>query len=354
MNSSIRPIKRALYQTAKLLGLFGVARVLTRRHLRILCYHGFAISDENQFRPGLFMDAGKFESRMQFLKRSGCCVLPLDQAHRLLRQKKLPKYPVVITVDDGFYSTFKLAQPVFLKYSFPATVYVTSYYCAKETPVFRLVVQYVFWKCAKEIDLSGLGLPAPITTAPIANREHRDRVMWQLIRFGESEIDEPARCELAAAIASRSGIDYLQITQSRMMNLMTHREITEMAEAGLDVQLHTHRHCLPNEKQAAQREVEQNRDYLEPLVGRKLNHLCYPSGIYSQDHWPWLQEVQIESATTCEVGLNYSDTPALGLKRFLDGDNIEKIDFEAELSGFSELLRRARGLIPWGQFQRSS
>jgi peptidoglycan/xylan/chitin deacetylase (PgdA/CDA1 family) len=347
MNSGIRTsLKRAVYRTCKFLGLFALARILTRRHLRILCYHGLALCDENKFSPGLFMDVKRFESRMQYLKRSGYSVLRLGEAYRLLRERGLPKDAVVITVDDGFYSTFKYAQPIFLRHSFPATVYVTSYYCGKQTPVFRLVVQYLFWKAgARHMDTSELGLPDSVTTAAVKTQADRDRVMWDIIRFGESEIDEPARCKLAAALADRVGVDYLQLAQSRMMNLMNSREIGEMAEAGLDVQLHTHRHCLPTDKYATQHEVQQNREYLEPLVGRKLNHLCYPSGIWSREHWPWLQELGVQTATTCDIGLNCPGTPPLGLKRFLDGDKITAIDFEAEVSGFSELLRRGRCLI---------
>ena len=53
----------------------------------------------------------------------------------------------------------------------------------------------------------------------------------------------------------------------------------------------------------------------------------------------------IKTVMTCDVGLNSKDTPLLGLRRFLDEENIEAIEFEAELSGFVGLLRRARSLM---------
>jgi hypothetical protein len=40
--------------------------------------------------------------------------------------------------------------------------------------------------------------------------------------------------------------------------------------------------------------------------------------------------------------LNDTETPPLGLRRFLDADDISRIEFEAELSGFAELLRQSR------------
>lgn len=33
------------------------------------------------------------------------------------------------------------------------------------------------------------------------------------------------------------------------------------------------------------------------------------------------------------------------LRRFLDGENISQVEFEAELSGFMELARKARGVL---------
>jgi hypothetical protein len=51
----------------------------------------------------------------------------------------------------------------------------------------------------------------------------------------------------------------------------------------------------------------------------------------------------VESATTCEPGLNTAETPLLGLYRILDQDDLSQIEFEAELFGFSELIRIVTG-----------
>ena len=61
--------------------------------------------------------------------------------------------------------------------------------------------------------------------------------------------------------------------------------------------------------------------------------------------WPWLTEAGVVSATTCDAGLNYRDTPRLALKRFLDAEDVPHIRFEAELAGFKPLLRQVRERI---------
>ena len=127
------------------------------------------------------------------------------------------------------------------------------------------------------------------------------------------------------------------------MSLMTGKEIAELAERGVDVQLHTHGHVLPADRALARREITENREYLEAIVQKKLEHLCYPNGVWFEEHWGWLEELGIRSAMTCEAGLNYRDTKLLNLRRFLDGENISAVEFEAEVSGFTELCRRAFG-----------
>jgi len=58
-----------------------------------------------------------------------------------------------------------------------------------------------------------------------------------------------------------------------------------------------------------------------------------------------LKHEHVESAVTCDTGLNYADTPRLALKRFLDCQHVSEIEFEAELSGLKEIMRKARSVI---------
>src|SRR6185295_5721806 len=158
----MRTMKLVLYRACKALGVFEIARLLTWRGLRILCYHGFTLDDESEFRPGLFIRPETFARRMRYLASRGYPVLSLQQAMAALDRGPLASNAVVITIDDGFYSVAAKAAPILKSYDFPATLYVTSYYAIKKTPIFRLAVQYMFWKAAvSSLDVSGLGVPSP-------------------------------------------------------------------------------------------------------------------------------------------------------------------------------------------------
>lgn len=83
-------------------------------------------------------------------------------------------------------------------------------------------------------------------------------------------------------------------------------------------------------------------------LDRDPMHLCYPSGEYSPAIWDAMHEAGIVSATTCESGFNYPSTHRFALRRFLDADYYSTIEFEAEMCGFLELMRRLRNRLKSG------
>ena len=339
-------LKRLLYYACKWTGCFAVARRITRRGLRILAYHGFVLDDEGRFRPLLFMDANAFQQRMAYLAKRGYPVLRLEDAVTGLSDGSLPPCATVITFDDGFYSILKLAVPVLQKFNHPGTIYVTTYYSQKENPIFRLAVQYLFWKTScDELELKGLGLD-DTSKARFYDERSRDLITWKIIDYAEKQLGEEERVRLCVELGKRLGVGYEDVVRSRLLTLMTKEEIREADKVDeVDIELHTHRHVLPEDAGLVAREIEDNRAVLEPLVGRRLNHFCYPSGIHHPNHLRPLAEAGVKSATTCDSGLNYSDTAPLLLNRFLDGNNVSMIEFEAEMSGFADLLRKARSSL---------
>jgi peptidoglycan/xylan/chitin deacetylase (PgdA/CDA1 family) len=334
-------VKRGLYHLCKWIGLFAIARRRTRGALHILCYHGFSLKDESSFAPRTFMEPGTFAERMAYLKKKRVPVLDLGEALDKLAAGTLPAGAATITVDDGFYGTYTKALPILKSFALPATVYVTTYYAVKKSPIFRLVVQYMFWKTReRELEPDGLGI-AGDRPIPISTDAQKSDTVFRIIRFGEGSHDENGRIELARLLGERLGVDYDEISTSRILSIVDPEEIAAMAGEGIDIELHSHRHDLPLDREAALREIEENRAVLEPLAGRRLVHFCYPSGFYRQEQLPWLAEAGIASGTTCIRGLNYQDTNWLELRRFLDGEDVSFIEFEAEISGFSEMMRHA-------------
>ncbi len=237
---------------------------------------------------------------------------------------------------------------------FPATVYVTTYYVRKATPVFRLVVQYMFWKARRR----SVALAAvPWTNdrpLDLTNAEETSRVMWQCIQYGEQRCTEDQRREICAQLGGTLGVSYDDIVKSRSLHLMTPEELRSLPAADISVGLHTHRHRFPvDDRSSAEREVEENRIELDRCVGHSA-HFCYPSGVWAELQWEWLQDLHVKSSTTCNAGLNTSRTPRYALRRFLDGDDVHELEFEAELCGLAEVLRAALSVLSIGRRGRAA
>jgi peptidoglycan/xylan/chitin deacetylase (PgdA/CDA1 family) len=340
----MRKFKLLLYYLCSRAGLFYLAQWLTRKRLRILCYHGLALADEAAFRAPMFIERDQFTRRLEALRRYGFRVLSLGEAVAALYSGTLPSRAVVITADDGFYSFFSVAVPCLKSYGFPATVYLTTYYVQHSNPVFRLVVQYMFWKTRKRaVVLKGIAW-GDDQNLDLTNREQVDRVMWGCINYGERHCTEEMRCSICEELGTLLETSYSEIVKSKILTLMTPDEVRLLAAANIDVQLHTHRHTLPDDDEiAVKREIEENRAAIQQMTAAEARHFCYPSGLWHPRQWAWLEAMRVESSTTCIPGLNSSATPRQALRRFVDGEHVHQLEFEAHLTGFVSLLR---GFIP--------
>lgn len=317
-----------------------------KRRLLILCYHSIALEDEHRWRPNLFMTSGGLKARFEILKQQGCNVLPLGRAVRLLYAGELPERAVAITFDDGTYDFYKLAYPLLSDYGYPATVYLTTYYCEQQLPVFHLLCSYMLWKRSgeviPEVRIAGTTFRVDLQTST-GRREALDMIRG-LAR--ERRMDEQGKSKLASELAAELGVDFRALCDKRVLQLMNPAEVAEISEAGIDVQLHTHRHRSPREKSLYQREIRENRMAIHRITGRSPSHFCYPSGVVRPEFLPWLAEDDVITATTCEPGLATADTDPLLLPRLIDHQNLAPIEFEGWLSGASSILPRRNQVKP--------
>lgn len=332
--------KLVLYRAARVLGLFGLARRLTRRRLCILAYHGFAQGDEAQFRRKLFITPATFGRRLALLKRRGYRVLSLGQAVMDQQQRRVADDSVVITIDDGYASTLSVAAPLLKSHGFPATVYLTSYHMVTQTPVYDLIIAYLVWKSPQpsaQLLWPALAVPQNLD---LASQTSRERAVASLTEVGHRLASEAERMDLARALANALALDFDGIVAAQAFRLLTPAEARQLSDWGLEIGLHTHRHRFPpGDLAACRREIAENHAYLVREIGPVTPHFCYPSGVYDRGQWPVLADAGLASATTCDTGLVRCGDNRFGLRRFLDGEMVSDVEFEAEISGFADLLR---------------
>ena len=327
----------------KYLGLFFLSNFLLRKKILILCYHGFEIKNESQFRPQLFIKKESFERRLKLLRNSSSVVISLDEAIRKLETDSLPNNSVVITIDDGFYSVLKIAFPLLQQYDFPATLYQTTRDMQKEQPILHLLIAYMIETSTKNTIISRQYKWGSEEKIELKHSQNKKDLINSCLSFVE-KLDSIKEVEqFCKELGDELGINYENVRDSRLLTLLNESEVSELASKGLDIQLHTHSHRFPqNDPEKASLEIKNNKNILKYLTDQPLKHFCYPSGEWSTLHWSILNKEGIKSATTCSPGLNDSKVSVLALNRFLDGENIANIVFEAELYRFNEFMRILR------------
>ena len=226
--------------------MFALSRRVSRKSLRILAYHGLWTTPGYQYGNHLFMRPEQFERRMSWLRNSRYPVLPLAEAVQRLEDGSLPDHAVVITIDDGWSSTYSHMLPILEGLALPATVYVTTWYADHQIPVVNVVVDYILRRAGRSPS-ERFAIIAEIVKLPsLAQRE-------QALR----------------ACAARFGVTTDEWWESRQFHLMSAAEIGAADRRGLDIQLHTHRHRSSDvASDHLEREIADNRAALARACGR--------------------------------------------------------------------------------------
>jgi peptidoglycan/xylan/chitin deacetylase (PgdA/CDA1 family) len=349
-------IRGGLLSTLKPGGIFDRVRDSKWRQsqLLILCYHSLALDEENLWRPANFLTQGRLRDRFEMLKQGGYNVLQLGDALERLRRNDLPPRSVVLTFDDGTYDFYKLTYPLLKEYGFPATIYQTTYYCSYRMPVFSLVCSYMLWKKRDAVlrAAPAIGIASDIALGSAGGLQ---LATSQIVAFADSkQLSTEQKNELAAELAARLDVNYDDLSRQRILQLMTPGEIAELAAAGIDFELHTHRHRMPRDRALFEREIRDNREALEAMTKNRPVHFCYPSGDYDRMFLPWLTEQGVVSATTCDPGLASVRSNSLLLPRFVDTTGQTALDFESWLSGVGAMISLTAATATFRDLFRSS
>jgi peptidoglycan/xylan/chitin deacetylase (PgdA/CDA1 family) len=293
------------------------------------------------------MSAATLAGRLDALARMECHVLPLAEALERLYQRALPDRAVALTFDDGYFDFKQQAFPLLQRHGFPATVYLTTQRCDHNRPIVNLILPYVLWMKRAE-SLHGRGLPGlEEKTWPLQTVEQRARVCGLIAAHSKQlKLSPTAKDDVVRQISARLGVSYDRLADERMLTVMNPQEVSEMSAAGVEIQLHTHRHHTPEEPELFVNEIRKNRERIEAMTGIRPVHFCYPSGVYRKSYLPLLQSEGVISATTCERGMGATDVNPLLMPRFVDTEDTTVDEFEAWLLGAAEWLPRRKPAGP--------
>jgi peptidoglycan/xylan/chitin deacetylase (PgdA/CDA1 family) len=334
-------LRQAKLSVLRLAAATGLSRVLARsswrqQRLLILAYHGVSRYDEHEWDAGLYITPERLRTRMQLLVEERCNVLPLAEAVNRLGGGTLPPRAVAITFDDGYHDFHSVAYPIIESFSFPVTLYLTTYYVEYNRPVFDIMCSYLLWKGRARGRLEW----PEVLPAPLALHAAGRQTATGLIKgFASSrKLSGQEKDLLLARLAERLGIDYEELCRKRVLHLLTPTEARELATRGVDLEYHTHRHRVYRDREQMFAELDDSRDRLESYTSNSPHHFCYPSGVFLPEHVGYLADYGIRSATTCLAGLCTARTNPLLLPRLVDTTGTSELEFRAWLAGTASLL----------------
>lgn len=328
-------MKSIILYVFKYLGGFWFARKLVCNKTLILAYHSFETIDETNFRPKLFIKSSTFERRLRYLKKYSN-IINLNDISKVDK----PNNSVVITIDDGWASTLTLAAPLLKNYNFPYTIYLTTESVLAEQPIFHILLDYILrGSLGKTLSLDDF---KEKLLSPVITLGSIPEITKKVDALKVTKYDT----DLLRRIAQDLGFNLNEVISKKSFTLLSLEEILAIIDLGANIELHTHTHYthLDDEK-AFNNEIIINQKNIERITGVKPVHHCYPSGSFNQSSSQYLKALGIQSATTCNPGFCDANSNIFELPRFLDGENIPQIIFEAEVSGVLELFRKLKRLL---------
>ena len=112
-----------------ILGSFLINNAKNRK-LTVLMYHHFE-KNENSY---LVVSKSRFREQLTALNEAGYNVVTINEVIDFVEgDGKLPKKPLIITMDDGYTSNLEIAAPVLEELSMSATVFVIGVNEGRET-----------------------------------------------------------------------------------------------------------------------------------------------------------------------------------------------------------------------------
>jgi peptidoglycan/xylan/chitin deacetylase (PgdA/CDA1 family) len=151
----------------------------------VMCYHIV----EHPAAPRMHIDRETFRQHLRYLEMTGYNVIPLSHLYEYVEGKRatLPRNAIVITIDDGWRSTYTEAFPELQKRKFPFTVFIYPNIIGK-------TANALTWKQIREMAEAGVDIQSHSLTHPyLTKRRHSSMGKEQYLTWLRRELAESKR-----------------------------------------------------------------------------------------------------------------------------------------------------------------
>jgi len=304
------PVQAILLASLKPLATF--ASGLDRnKKLLILIYHR-VLEVPDFMRPGE-VDRQAFTWQMQLL--ANCfTVLSLPEALARVQTNSLPPRAVCITFDDGYADNYTYALPILKHFGLTATFFIASGYLDGGRMWNDSVIEAIRLMPHAVLDLSTLGLGQFDIATPPQKTAAAQKIIKHI-----KHLDFQQRLVYSRCIEQQAP----HIPDDLML---TTEQLKALSASGMEIGGHTVTHpilaTLPDA--AVVTEIQENKLFLENLLGKPCRFFAYPNGKMGQDFLPSQAELVkacgYQAALSTELGVANSASDLWRLPRFTPWD----------------------------------
>ena len=283
-----------------------------RASLSILIFHRVLPAPDPLFPAEA--DTVSFDMNMRWV-RDWFNVLPLEEAVERLKKGSLPACAAVITFDDGYADNLLHAAPILQRYGLHATFFIASGFLDGGRMWNDTLIESVRNATVLEIDCSDLGLGRLSIESVAEKRTALERLIPAIKHLpGEARMEKVERVREACAALLPEGL------------MMTSTQLRALRELGMGIGAHTCNHPIlaKTDPRIAQKEITENKDFLEALLGEKIRLFAYPNGKLGQDytaeHVEMVRQAGFSAAVTTNWGVSNRQSDYYQLPRFTPWD----------------------------------
>ena len=343
---------RGLYfKASRYLGFSAFFRRINASGAVVVMYHGFTDGGPGEGlrnHNGIHLSRSDFENQIKFLQTHYDLMGLPELVDLLGSPAQLPRRAAVITIDDGYESTYKIAFPILEKYGVPATVFVATDFVDKNRPL---------WPDRLEFAASNA-----IGTAPIELDLGDDRVVLDLRDRTVAERhlrSVTAKLKRTPIVLVGRFLDQLESVLGISLDLdkdcpdiykpLSWDQINLMLQSGLvSVGNHTMSHPILSqcEPERIMDEIVDANRVIEARTGTPCRLFCYPNGKiadFNEHTKQVLKDLGISGAVTTERGFASRANDRYELPRFLASNNEGVDSFVAQISGMRVSMANLKG-----------
>ena len=255
-----------------------------RHHVTILMYHGFFEKDRadglEQY-GSRWCEIGDFKRQLDYLRRH----LHVISFERLVEHYQtgtaLPNNAVVITMDDGYASNYRLAYPLLKQRGIPACIFVASRFVEHREFLWPDRIEYSIWKTDSD------ELEIVIDDEPLRYRlgDEQSKVeAVETIKVQLKPLRHRDRMTLISTIEDKTGQTLSDQGETpALLEPLRWNEIGDMIESSLvSIGSHTIRHpklttCTDEQLRD---ELVDSKALIAQKTGKACSLFCYPGGAY--------------------------------------------------------------------------